>query len=76
VYDDYGFLSEGFLHGQATTLIVMGLPLVLLGRHLPERIQQAAEVNDRAYRRGARGPSARAVAARRLPCSSSYLRKW
>lgn len=44
MYDDRRFLFGGFLHGQATTLIVMGLPLVLLGRHLPERIQQAAEV--------------------------------
>jgi ABC-type nickel/cobalt efflux system permease component RcnA len=30
--------------GHGTTLILIGLPLVLLGRYLPERLQQAAEV--------------------------------
>lgn len=30
--------------GHSTTLVVVGLPLVLLGQHLPERVQQAAEV--------------------------------
>jgi ABC-type nickel/cobalt efflux system permease component RcnA len=30
--------------GHGTTLVVIGLPLVLLGQYLPERIQQAAEV--------------------------------
>ncbi|BBL80372.1 hypothetical protein RxyAA322_22260 [Rubrobacter xylanophilus] len=30
--------------GHGTTLILVGLPLVLLGRHLPEPVQQAAEV--------------------------------
>src|SRR3712207_4125826 len=35
-------LSWGLGHG--TTLVLLGLPLVLLGRYLPERIQQAAEV--------------------------------
>src|SRR5829696_9336143 len=30
--------------GHATTLVVVGLPLVLLGQYLPQRIQQAAEV--------------------------------
>jgi len=35
-------LSWGLGHG--TTLILLGLPLVLLGRYLPEGIQQAAEV--------------------------------
>jgi cytochrome c biogenesis protein CcdA len=30
--------------GHGTTLVVVGLPLVLLGQHLPERLQQAAEV--------------------------------
>src|SRR5215204_3252767 len=35
-------LSWGLGHG--TTLVLLGLPLVLLGRYLPEAIQQAAEV--------------------------------
>ena len=35
-------LAWGLGHG--TTLILIGLPLVLLGRYMPERIQQAAEV--------------------------------
>ena len=35
-------LSWGLGHG--TTLVLVGLPLVLLGRYLPEKIQQAAEV--------------------------------
>jgi ABC-type nickel/cobalt efflux system permease component RcnA len=30
--------------GHATTLVVIGLPLVLLGQYLPERVAQAAEV--------------------------------
>jgi len=30
--------------GHATTLVMVGLPLVLLGQYLPQRIQQAAEV--------------------------------
>ena len=30
--------------GHGTTLVLLGLPLVLLGRYLPEAIQQAAEV--------------------------------
>jgi ABC-type nickel/cobalt efflux system permease component RcnA len=30
--------------GHATTLVLIGLPLVLLGRYLPERVQEAAEV--------------------------------
>jgi ABC-type nickel/cobalt efflux system permease component RcnA len=30
--------------GHGTTLIVVGLPLVLLGQYLPERVQQATEV--------------------------------
>jgi cytochrome c biogenesis protein CcdA len=30
--------------GHGTTLVLIGLPLVLLGQYLPERIQQAAEV--------------------------------
>jgi ABC-type nickel/cobalt efflux system permease component RcnA len=30
--------------GHATTLLVVGLPLVLLGQYLPEGVQQAAEV--------------------------------
>ena len=30
--------------GHGTTLVVIGLPLVLLGRYLPERVQQVAEV--------------------------------
>ncbi len=30
--------------GHGTTLVLVGLPLVLLGQYLPERIQQAAEV--------------------------------
>ncbi len=35
-------LSWGLGHG--TTLVLLGLPLVLLGQYLPEGIQQAAEV--------------------------------
>src|SRR5215208_6305922 len=35
-------LSWGLGHG--TTLVLLGLPVVLLGRYLPEGIQQAAEV--------------------------------
>src|SRR5918998_1541417 len=35
-------LSWGLGHG--TTLVLLGLPLVLLGRYLPAGIQQAAEV--------------------------------
>ena len=35
-------LSWGLGHG--TTLVLLGLPLVLLGRYLPEAVQQAAEV--------------------------------
>src|SRR5919202_2183407 len=30
--------------GHGTTLVMIGLPLVLLGRYLPERVQQVAEV--------------------------------
>lgn len=30
--------------GHGTTLVLLGLPLVLLGRYLPERVSQAAEV--------------------------------
>src|SRR5215210_254788 len=30
--------------GHGTTLVLLGLPLVLLGQYLPERIQQSAEV--------------------------------
>jgi cytochrome c biogenesis protein CcdA len=30
--------------GHGTTLVLVGMPLVLLGQYLPERIQQAAEV--------------------------------
>jgi ABC-type nickel/cobalt efflux system permease component RcnA len=30
--------------GHATTLVVVGLPLVLVGRYLPEKVQQTAEV--------------------------------
>jgi cytochrome c biogenesis protein CcdA len=30
--------------GHATTLVVIGLPLVLVGQYLPQRIEQAAEV--------------------------------
>jgi ABC-type nickel/cobalt efflux system permease component RcnA len=30
--------------GHGTTLVVLGLPLVLLGQYLPERLQQTAEV--------------------------------
>ena len=30
--------------GHATTLVVVGLPLVLLGQYLPEKVSQAAEV--------------------------------
>jgi ABC-type nickel/cobalt efflux system permease component RcnA len=30
--------------GHGTTLVVLGLPLVLLGQYLPERVQQTAEV--------------------------------
>jgi ABC-type nickel/cobalt efflux system permease component RcnA len=30
--------------GHGTTLVVLGLPLVLLGQYLPEEVQQAAEV--------------------------------
>src|ERR687891_714325 len=30
--------------GHGTTLVALGLPLVLLGRYLPEAAQQAAEV--------------------------------
>jgi ABC-type nickel/cobalt efflux system permease component RcnA len=30
--------------GHGTTLVVLGLPLVLLGQYMPERVQQAAEV--------------------------------
>ncbi len=30
--------------GHGTTLVLLGLPLVLLGRYLPEAVQQAAEV--------------------------------
>lgn len=35
-------LSWGLGHG--TTLVLLGLPLVLLGQYLPERVQQTAEV--------------------------------
>src|SRR5215218_5114077 len=35
-------LSWGLGHG--TTLVLVGLPLVLLGQYLPEKIQQSAEV--------------------------------
>ncbi|MDQ3911594.1 MAG: hypothetical protein M3305_07485 [Actinomycetota bacterium] len=35
-------LSWGLGHG--TTLVLLGLPLVILGRYLPEAVQQAAEV--------------------------------
>jgi ABC-type nickel/cobalt efflux system permease component RcnA len=37
------FMGFSWGLGHGTTLIVVGLPLVLLGQYLPERIQQAAE---------------------------------
>ena len=38
--------SMGFLWGlgHGTTLVILGLPLVIFGRYLPEPVQQAAEV--------------------------------
>ncbi len=39
-----GLLGLGWGLGHGTTLVLVGLPLVLLGRYLPERISQAAEV--------------------------------
>lgn len=38
------FMGFSWGLGHGTTLVLVGLPLVLLGRYLPERIQQAAEV--------------------------------
>jgi cytochrome c biogenesis protein CcdA len=38
------FMGFSWGLGHATTLILVGMPLVLLGQYLPERIQQAAEV--------------------------------
>jgi high-affinity nickel permease len=37
------FMGFSWGLGHGTTLILVGLPLVLLGQYLPERIQQAAE---------------------------------
>ncbi len=39
-----GFMGLLWGLGHGTTLIVVGLPLVLLGQYLPERVQQATEV--------------------------------
>lgn len=38
------FMGFAWGLGHGTTLILIGLPLVLLGRYMPERLQQAAEV--------------------------------
>jgi ABC-type nickel/cobalt efflux system permease component RcnA len=38
------FMGFSWGLGHATTLLLVGLPLVLLGQYLPERVQQAAEV--------------------------------
>ena len=38
------FMGFSWGLGHGTTLVLVGLPLVLLGQYLPERIQQAAEV--------------------------------
>lgn len=38
------FMGFSWGLGHGTTLVLIGLPLVLLGRYLPERLQQAAEV--------------------------------
>lgn len=38
------FMGFAWALGHGTTLILVGLPLVLLGRYLPERVGQAAEV--------------------------------
>jgi ABC-type nickel/cobalt efflux system permease component RcnA len=38
------FMGFSWGLGHGTTLVLLGLPLVLLGQYLPERIQQAAEV--------------------------------
>src|ERR671917_423756 len=38
------FMGFSWGLGHATTLVLVGLPLVLLGQYMPERIQQAAEV--------------------------------
>ncbi len=38
------FMGLSWGLGHATTLVLVGLPLVVLGAYLPERVQQAAEV--------------------------------
>ena len=38
------FMGFSWGLGHGTTLVLVGMPLVLLGQYLPERIQQAAEV--------------------------------
>ncbi len=38
------FMGFSWGLGHGTALVLVGMPLVLLGRYLPERIQQAAEV--------------------------------
>src|SRR5215210_671071 len=38
------FMGFSWGLGHGTTLVLLGLPLVLLGQYLPEKIQQAAEV--------------------------------
>ncbi len=40
-----GLLGLSWGLGHATTLFVFGLPVVLLGRHLPQVVQRAAEVS-------------------------------
>ena len=58
-------LSWGLGHG--TTLVLLGLPLVLLGQYLPEEIQKSAEVAMGIIIVALGGPTAREVAPRRLP---------
>ena len=59
--------------GHGTTLVALGLPLVLAGRHLPNLVQQAAETLIGAYRTPRRA-AAVAVAAWSLPYPPPHLR--
>src|SRR5918999_6176206 len=38
------FMGFSWGLGHGTTLVLVGMPLVLLGQYLPEKVQQAAEV--------------------------------
>src|SRR5215216_3393893 len=72
------FMGFSWGLGHGTTLVLLGLPLVLLGRYLPEEIQQAAEVAPRrlprppTYPRGRRHAPPPPLARGQFFCSRAH----